>query len=159
MKSSQKGFTLLEITVTLVVIALVIAVAYPSLSRATAMLSLRTTSRDILNTLRYAREKAVTEQTGVYVTVDQANQVLRLTNILGEGNRQYLLPDTVRIRSVMVDGAESAEGSSTVHFLPNGSSDRVEILIESRTGSYLRIVSDPITGGASILPATGEDVS
>jgi len=159
MKSSQKGFTLLEIIVTLVVIALVIAVSYPSLSHATAMLSLRTTSRDILNTLRYAREKAVTEQTGVYVTVDQANQVLRLTNILGEGNRQYLLPDTVRIRSVMVDGVESAEGSSTVHFLPNGSSDRVEILIESRTGSYLRIVSDPITGGASILPVTGDDMS
>jgi len=157
MNGSQKGFTLLEVIITLLVIALVLAVSYPSLSRGTTSLSLRTTGRDILNTLRYARQKAVTEQTGMQVTVDRENQVVRLTNDLGEGNRVYILPDNVRIQRVFMGGGETSEEVSTVRFLPNGSSDSVEILLESRNGSYLRIVSDPITGGATILSGTGEE--
>jgi prepilin-type N-terminal cleavage/methylation domain-containing protein len=156
---SQKGFTLLEILVTLTLIVLVIAVAYPSLSRGTAMLSLRTTSRDILNTLRYAREQAVTEQITVNVTVDRENQSLHLTNIFGEGNRQYLLPETVRINRVILGGVVSDEGTTTIRFLPNGSSDTVEIQVESRTGSRMSIVSDPIEGGTCIRTDSREGVS
>lgn len=144
---------------TLLVITLVFAVSYQSLSRATAALSLRTTGRDILNTLRYAREKAVTEQAAMRIVVDQDNQSLKLTDDFGEGNRQYLMPETVRIRSVVLNGSESTSGSSTIRFLPNGSSDIAEILIESKTGAYLKIVSDPLTGGACIQTSSGEDAS
>ena len=157
MNGSQKGFTLLELLIVLVVIILVLAVSYPSLSRGTAALSLRTTGRDILNTFRYAREKAVTLQSGMLVTVDRENQKLRLTNDLGEGNREYLLPENVRIERVVMGGTETVEGSATVRFLPNGSSDTVEILLQSRYGSLLKVVSDPISGGACIRP--GEDAS
>ena len=45
-----------------------------------------------------------------------------------------------------------AESSATVRFLPNGSSDTVEILLQSRNGSLLRVVSDPISGGVCIRP-------
>ncbi len=155
MNGSQRGFTLLELMIVLVVIVLVFAVSYPSLSRGTAALSLRTTGRDILNTLRYAREKAVTQQLGMLVTVDRENQKLRLTDDFGEGDREYLLPENVRIQRVVMGGTETAENSVTVRFLPNGSSDTVEILLQSRNGSSLKVVSDPISGGACIRP--GED--
>jgi general secretion pathway protein H len=155
MNGSQKGFTLLEIIIVLLVITLILAVSYPSLSRGTAAISLRTTGRDILNTFRYAREKAVTRQSGMLVTVDRENQKLRLTDDLGEGNREYLLPDNVRIQSVLLGGAETDESSVTVRFLPNGSSDTVEILLQSRNGSFLRVFSDPISGGACIRPGEG----
>jgi prepilin-type N-terminal cleavage/methylation domain-containing protein len=159
MKRCQRGFTLLEILITLMVITLVLAVSYQSLSRATTALSLRTTGRDILNTLRYAREKAVTEQAAIRVIVNQDDQSLKLTNDFGEGNRQYLMPETVRIRSVVLNGSISTSGSSTLRFLPNGSSDTAAILIESKTGAYLTIVSDPLTGGACIRTSSGEDAS
>jgi len=155
MNGPQKGFTLLELLIVLVIIILVLAVSYPSLSRGTAALSLRTTGRDILNTFRYAREKAVTQQSGMLVTVDSENQKLRLTDDFGEGNREYLLPDNVRIERVVMGGTETVEGSATVRFLPNGSSDTVEILLQSRNGSLLKVISDPISGGACIRP--GED--
>jgi prepilin-type N-terminal cleavage/methylation domain-containing protein len=159
MNGSQKGFTLLEIIVVLLVISLVIAISYPSLSRGTTSLSLRTTGRDILNTFRYARQKAVTEQTGMRVTVDQENQTLRLTDDFGEGNRQYFLPDNVRIQRVVLGGGRTVDGVATVRFLPNGSSESVEILLESKNGAYLRVISDPITGGACIRSGPGEDVT
>jgi len=155
MNGSQKGFTLLELLIVLALIILVLAVSYPSLSRGTAILSLRTTGRDILSTFRYAREKAVTLQSGMLVTVDRENQKLRLTDDFGEGNQEYLLPDNVRIQRVVMGGTEAVEGTATVHFLPNGSSDTVEILLQSRNGSQLKVVSDPLSGGACIRP--GED--
>jgi len=152
MNGSQKGFTLLELVVVLLIITLIMAVSYPTLSRGTAALSLRTTGRDILNTFRYAREKAVTLQSGMLVTVDRENQKLRLTDDFGEGNREYLLPDNVRIDRVLLGGSETGQSSIIVRFLPNGSSDTVEILLQSRNGSLLKVVSDPISGGACIRP-------
>ena len=155
---SQKGFTLLEIIITLTVITLVLAVSYPSLSRGTTALSLRTTGRDILSIMRYAREKAVTEQTGMRVVVDQDNQSVLMINDSDNSTRTYWLPENVKIHGVVVEGAESDSGISSIRFLPNGSSNAAQILIESTTGGFIKIVSDPITGVASIQPVTEEDL-
>lgn len=155
MTGPQKGFTLLELLIVLAVLVLVLAVSYPSLSRGTAALSLRTTGRDVLNTFRHAREKAVTQQSGMRVTVDRENQKLLLADDFGEGGREYLLPENVRIERVLLGGVETGEGTATIRFLPNGSSDAAEILLQSRSGSRLRVVSDPISGGACIRPGEG----
>jgi len=155
---SQKGFTLLEMLITLTVITLVVAVAYPSLSRGTTALSLRTTSRDILSILRYTREKAVTEQAGMRVVLDQDNQSVLMIDDTDNSTRTYWLPEKVKIQGVVTEGVEADGGISTVRFLPNGSSSAVEILIESETGTAIKIVSDPITGVASIQPVSVEDV-
>lgn len=155
---SQEGFTLLEIIITLTVITLVMAVAYPSLSRGTTSLSLRTTGRDILSILRYAREKAVSEQAEIMLVVDQDNQTVSMISATGNSARTYSLPEKVKIRTVVVEGTEADNGVSTVRFLPNGSSSEVKILIESTTGGAMKIVSDPITGVASIQSVSGEDL-
>jgi general secretion pathway protein H len=155
---SQKGFTLLEIIITLTVITLVLAISYPSLSRGTTALSLRATSRDILSILRYAREKAVSEQTSMRVVVDQDNQSVMMINDVDNNTRTYRLPEKVKIHSVVVEGVEADSGISTMRFLPNGSSNALEILIESQTGAFMKIVSDPITGVASIQSVSGGDL-
>jgi prepilin-type N-terminal cleavage/methylation domain-containing protein len=151
----ERGFTLLELMMVVLVLALVLAVTYPSLSRGSTALHLRTTGRDILNTLRYAREKAVTEQTGMMVTVDKGYQKLTLTDAFGEGGREYYLPQDVKIQRLALSGTEISDGLLVIRFLPNGSSDSADILIVSSSGSGLRIISDPITGGARIQTASG----
>jgi len=158
MKSSgDRGFTLLELLMVVLVLALVLAVSYPSLSRGSSSIRLRTTGRDVLNTLRYAREKAVTEQTGMRVTMDREKQTLILSDDLGDGRRTYALPDDVKIHRIALGGEEVPEGPAAIRFLPNGSSDRIELLLRSDTGSTLRIISDPITGGARIERSAGEN--
>ena len=57
-RTTDPGFTLLELLIVVLVVGLVLAVSYPSLSRGSAVVHLRTTSRDVLNIFRYAREKA-----------------------------------------------------------------------------------------------------
>ncbi|MBN1571095.1 MAG: prepilin-type N-terminal cleavage/methylation domain-containing protein [Acidobacteria bacterium] len=156
-KSEIQGFTLLELLIVVLVVALVLAVSYPSLSRGSASIHLRTTGRDVLNTFRFAREKAVTEQIGMKVTVDRENQRLVLANELGDGSRTYAMPSDVKIHRIALGGREIPEGPVGVRFLPNGSSDAVELLLKSKTDSLLRIISDPITGGARIETGSGEN--
>lgn len=152
----DRGFTLLELLIVVVLLALAFSLSYPSLSRGSTALHLRATGRDILGTFRYAREKAVTEQAGMVLTVDRKKQTLVLSDSFREGNRKYNLPKDVRIQSIALGGTEVSEGPLVVRFLPNGSSDNAEIVLKSNTGGILRIVSDPITGGARIESGQGE---
>jgi prepilin-type N-terminal cleavage/methylation domain-containing protein len=154
---ANDGFTLLELVIVVLIIALVMTVAYPSLSRGAASIHLRATGRDVLSTFRYAREKAVTEQVGMKVTVDMESQKLTLTDLLGDGSRSYAMPRDVKITRMALAGSEATKGAMSVRFLPNGSSESAEIVLKSDYGSSLRIVSDPITGGARIETGSGED--
>jgi general secretion pathway protein H len=152
MRSSRDGgFTILELILVLVIITLVMAVAYPSLSRGSTALRLRAAGRDIMNTFRYAREKAVTEQMGMKVAVDKEKQKLILSDYLGDGARTYDMPKDVRIQRIALGGNEIAvDVGMIVRFLPNGSCDSAEVLLQNERGAWLRVVTDPMTGGARI---------
>ncbi len=150
------GFTLLELLVVVLIAATVLAVTYPALSRGSSSVHLRATGRDVLNIFRYARERAVTEQVGMRVTADRERQRLVVADDLGDGGRFYLLPQDVRIHRLVLGGRETAEESAVIRFLPNGSSDTAEVLLRSDSGSFLRVISDPLAGGARIEQGPGD---
>ncbi len=145
------GFTLLELIMVIVVIALSIAISFPALSRGTAALHLRSAGRDVLNVLRYAREKAITEQREMHLVAEKQGRQVVLTDELGEGGRPQLLPRDIVVDSVFAGGEEVREGPLVIRFLPNGSSTPATIVLKSDAGGYLRVVTDPITGGARLL--------
>jgi len=153
----NQGFTLLELMIVVLVLALVLAVSYPSLSRGSTALHLRATGRDVLNTFRYAREKAVTEQTRMKVVVDREKQQLMLTDYFGDGVRTYLLPKDIKIQRIALAGNEIMDSFMVVRFLPNGSCDNSEVLLQTDKGSSLKVLTDPITGGARIESGSGEN--
>jgi len=155
-RAKEQGFTLLEILLVVLVIALALAVTYRPLSRGSAMLNLRASSRDVLNIFRYAREKAVTEQTGMIVTVDKNNQQLTLSNNLGDDAKTYTMPKNITINRIALSGNIVEDGSITVRFLPNGSADEAEVLLGSTySNSQLNIISDPLAGGGRIESVQG----
>lgn len=151
----NRGFSLLELLVVVLVLGLVLAVAYPSLSRATSTLHLRSAARDVLNSFRYARERAVAEQKTMVVTVDREKRTLRLSNDLGDGGRTYTLPNDVQIRRLTAGGDEAVENSLTIRFLPNGSAEKAEIALGVDAGRTLRVITDSISGGARIESGGG----
>jgi prepilin-type N-terminal cleavage/methylation domain-containing protein len=154
---SDRGFTLLEVVIVVLVISLAIGISYPSLSRGNAIFQLRAAGRDVLNTLRYARERAITEQRRLIVVVDRDAQKLVLSDEFGDGGRTFTLPSHARITRMAHNGQEIAQGPLVIHYLPNGSSDSAEILLQSDNGGTLRVVTDPIIGGARIVTRQGED--
>ncbi len=133
-----------------VVISLVLAVTYPSLSRGNATLHLRTSARDVLNVMRYAREKAITEQTEMRVVAQRESGTITMTDGYGDGGRPYVLPTGIHLAGLALGGQEILDGPLVIRFLPNGSSVTAELVLASDKGGALRIVTDPVTGGARV---------
>ena len=148
----ERGFSLLELIMVIVVIALVLAVTYPSLSKGNATLHLRTAAREVINTVRYAREKAITEQTEMRIVADRENRRFALTDGYGEGARHYNLPHDVAIGRIALRGQEILDGPLVIRFLPNGSAEPAELQLVSERGGTVRLVTDPVTGTARVAP-------
>jgi general secretion pathway protein H len=152
----QQGLSLLELVMVLLVISLAVAISYPALSRGTKAFYLRASGRDLLNTLRYARERAITEQRVMRVVIDRETRGVTLSDEIGDDARSYFLPESIGVQGVMLAGEVVMEGPLIIPFLPNGSSLDAEVLLQSDTGGIVRIVTDPITGGARILFDRGD---
>ena len=150
------GFSLVEVVMVILIISLALAVSYPMLSRGTSSLHLRASGRDILNLMRYAREKAITEQAGMMVAADRGTGRVVLSSDLGQGVHTVLLPKDVKIDRLVFSGREVLQGPLLIHFLSNGSSDSAELDLVADNGAQLRVFTDPITGGARIQLGSGE---
>jgi prepilin-type N-terminal cleavage/methylation domain-containing protein len=162
-KAQDHGFTLLELIVVMLVIVLALTLTYPSLSRGSASLHLRSCSRDVLNTFRYAREKAITEQTGMMVVVERAQQdhngIVTVCNMLGDiYGTPYQMPKDVQISHIGLGGTEVMDGPINVRFLANGSADFAEVLLRTESGLQFKIISDPTTGGSRMEPGQRENI-
>ena len=150
--SGENGFTLLELIVVTLILGLVLGISYPSLERGSSILNLQVTTRDILNVFRFAREKAISEQTSMLLIIDRDERKLSLANILGEPIRAYKLPRGVHIQRMTRAGSEVRENVMTVRFAPNGNLENVGIRIVADGGSGMQIISDPLGGGARMEP-------
>jgi len=136
-----------------IIIALVLGISYPSMERGSNILNLQTAGRDVLNTFRFAREKAISEQTTMLLIVNRDERRFELANILGEPMRAYTLPNGVHIQSMVRSGSEVQDDVMTVRFAPNGNLENVGIRLAAGSGSRrMQIISDPLGGGARIEP-------
>ena len=150
------GFSLLEVVIVVLIMSLALAVTYPIMSRGTTSLHLRASGRDLLNLMRYAREKAITEQTGMMMVADRDTRKITLTDVMGQGVHFVQLPKDVRIQKLALDGQEVTDGPLLIHFLSNGSSENAEVQLVADNGAVLKVFTDPITGGARIQLGSGE---
>jgi general secretion pathway protein H len=155
-RSCDRGFTLLELVLVLVVMSLVATLTYPAMLRGRTAFHLRAVGRDVIGSLRFARETAVTEQKVIMVQVDSQAQKFTVSDDVGNGARSLAMPGDVRLEVPSSTGDAVPNGQITIRFLPNGSADDAQILLRSNTGATLRIVTDAITGAARILGTPGE---
>jgi hypothetical protein len=123
------------------------------MSRGTSILNLQTASRDVLNTFRFAREKAISEQTSMLLIINRSERKIELTNILGEPMSAYTLPAGVDIQRMERAGVEVHDNVMSIRFAPNGNLEKVGIRLAGGRGSRrMQIISDPLSGGARIEP-------
>lgn len=70
-RSSIKGFTLIELTIVLIIISFLFAVAGPRIAKGLSGLSLTTSAKKIAAALRYARSQAVNKSQAYSVIIDR----------------------------------------------------------------------------------------
>jgi general secretion pathway protein H len=156
---TEKGFTLLELLVVMAIVGVMAALVTPSIGHSLGNLQLRTVTREVSASLRYARSLAVSEKQRVVVFFDEDRRKMVLarenellteegtpTETQGPGRRKiYQLPGEIRLEEVVVGGEERNSGPFHFLFFANGSSTGGEFVLTNGKGRH-RVSIDFITG-------------
>lgn len=159
------GFSLLEMVVVLLIVALGSAVVGVRLSGTLGQTTLRTTAKSVAAGLRYARSQATTTGAVQAATVDFEEQEVRFGALvkpsgegrdggLGEGsvgrNKVYALPKGVFVEKVVTGDREVASGLFEILFYPLGNSSGGEVVLVSEGRKRCSVLVDVILGTVTI---------
>ena len=146
--SSNRGFTLTEAAVAMVIFGIVMAMAFPNLARSNRNHKLISAASEIEAALTRARSSAVTTQDPMQVTIDpEANQIWLQQDTTGDGNfdrmvRIVNIDDDIDIASVQFNGGDTvifdqrgAPDNPGVVLLANGGDSAQRILVSAGSGA------------------------
>ncbi len=161
--SGNKGFTLLELLVVLVIIAMMSAVIAPQLAGSLTGMNLKTASRKVSASLRYARSNATSESL-TYISVFDFDKnrliILPCQEKSGEipeecmlDNEEsmdrpkiYNLPEGVRFEKAENFQEETDSGYFQIAFYPGGGSSGGQVVVTGERKGRYTINVDFITG-------------
>ena len=178
--SPKSGFTLLELTVVLFILALATALIAPGFKRSFGQLPLKAATRDIAALCRFARTQAIRHQGVLEVVLDRgANTywlrgpdwvvsrlggVERVATVEDPAQpwqarmrqaRVRSLPAGVTLKSVVLDtGPLRDDERGSIAFFPQGSSTGGEVWVLDEKGRGYQIVIDPSIGLVRVRAAT-----
>ena len=135
-----RGFTLLELLVTLLVVALVVGLAVPIFGRSTEAIRARAEIAGFSAVLRHARERAITSGTTHAVVIDPEahRMVIRVGGPEGEIRHTRALSERVTVQA-------SPPPALVVRFEPQGGSSGGDFRVAAGPVTY-RVTVDPLTG-------------
>lgn len=128
-RSRSQGFTLVEIMVVMVIIALVMGMVATSMSRSISSAEARAATRKVVASLRYTRARAI---------IDKAEQVFEINvdnrSYKAPGRKQVTLPEGVDITVTTARSEMTSEEVAGIRFFPDGGSTggHIELTINER---------------------------
>jgi general secretion pathway protein H len=137
-----KGFSLLELLVVLVLLAMLLAVVIPSISRGVGTARLKTCSREIAAAIRLARSKAVSEQQVYLLGFDREKDEVELSSANSSYHRSFALPAGIRFKQIgLLKGVlDQDQETPTFYFMPNGNSQSFQVSIRNDQGRTLKVI-------------------
>ena len=134
------GFTLLELIITLAILAVVVALVTPSIGRGTEAVRMRAEVAGFSALLRHARERAIVSQKPQAVVIDVAAQrvSVRVGGPDGEVRESRALSDRLTVEA-------TPPPALTVRFEPQGGSSGGDFRLSSGAITY-RVTVDALTG-------------
>jgi general secretion pathway protein H len=158
---NNKGFSLIEMVIVLVIASFIMAMITPSLFKSLAGLEQRTSINKLVTTLRYARSQAVTLKQAYQVYLDLNEYSYWLAPVESSDSassstraKEIEVPATaipleaqLKIEKVLRGPKkEITSGVATIVFYPRGDSSGGEIILRDGDNVLHTIVVDPITG-------------
>jgi len=147
--TNSRGFTLIEILVVMVIIALVMGMVATSMSRSISGAEARAAARNLVASLRYTRARAV---------LDKSEQVFEVNteerSYLAPGRKQVQLPEGVDVTVTTARSEITAEDVAGIRFFPDGGSTggHIELIVNERE---YRINVAWLTGESSLQRSEG----
>lgn len=125
----NRGFTLVELMVVMVIVALVMGLVATSMSRSISGAEARASTRKLVASLRYTRARAIIEKREQVLLVDIDNRSYR-----APGRKQVNLPEGVDVTITTARSELTAESVGGIRFFPDGGSTggHIELTVNDR---------------------------
>ncbi len=153
---NEKGFTLIELVIVLILMSLSAALVMPSLARVSGTLELKSGAKKIAAILRYCRSEAVQKGKVQQVLFDTERRELRVTQESPDIKKEeqnktsapktYPIPGGIQIKEVKTGSGPGPGETPVVEFYPNGGSNGASIVLERENQKSLRIKVHFLTG-------------
>lgn len=139
-RSASRGFTLLELIVTLFVIVLTVGLVVPVIGRSSSAIRARADVAGFSAVLRHARERAITTRRTHAVVIDPTARKMTVFagGADGDVKETRTLPDRLTVQA-------TPPPALTVRFEPEGTSSGADYRVTAGDVVY-RVTVDPVTG-------------
>jgi len=161
----DKGFSLIELIVVMILLSLTGALVVPSLSRFSKGVELKGAVKRVAAILRFSRSEAVNQGKVYQVFFDAELRQVRVQpaeteegKAEGEPAEQkpsqkiYIMPPSVQIKEVKAEEPEFPSELPTIEFYPNGGSNGGSILLDGGDGKVFKITVFFLTGEVRVEP-------
>ena len=151
--SGRRAFTLVEMVVVLLIIAIGSVLVVPMVEGGFEAREVRRAARQIASTMHFCRGEAVALGQPQELVIDTVENSIHTT----AWGRWAVLTDRAVIEDVR-GGQEFGEGVVQILFFPNGSTSGAEVVVASRRDRRehrLKIELDPLLGTVHVGDATG----
>lgn len=140
----SRGFTLVELMVVMIIIALIMGLVATSFSRSISGAEARAASRNLVASLRYTRAMAIIRKSEQVFQVDTENRSYQ-----APGRKLIALPNGVDITITTARSEITSEAVSGIRFFPDGGSTggHIELTVNGRE---YRVNIAWLTGEASL---------
>ncbi len=140
---SQQGFTLLELIVVMTLIGLMVGIVGVNLGMRLPKEKLKATVRDVVSTLRYAKNRAQTKAEQVVVRVDLDNRYIEAFN------KKKTIPEGIEISVFDPEQGWINQGAYKITFFPGYGCSGGEMMLKAKNMVYSIKVS-PLTGSTHV---------
>jgi type II secretion system protein H len=159
----ERGFSLVEMIVVLVLIGLSVSLVTPSFSRLSKTIELKGAAQKISGILRYCRGEAVHKGRVYQIFFDSDLREVRVQRmesieVKEESEKReekafkktYPLPSGINMREMKISSPQYPSELPTIEFYPNGGSNGGSILLKSEDRGGYRIKVHFLTGMVEI---------
>lgn len=139
------GLSLLELLITLALMALVVAIAVPMLGSGVSTTQLRAAARELAAGLRLARSEAVAGRADTLLSIDLARRSFRVAS----HREDHALPSGVELKLFTAQRDLVSATAGAIRFFPDGGSTGGRVTVASGERKF-DIDVDWLTGRVSI---------
>lgn len=158
---NERGFTLIELAMVLLVLGIVSAVAMPRVGGMLDRQRMRRTINVVRGTVRYVQARAALTKRVYRLTFDLDKQTmsacyLSTAECKPEQSRElrvFTFPPAARLLDVVrPDGEKTVEGEAITHFHPTGLAEPSTLHLTDITDERTTLMITPLGGRIKVLP-------
>ena len=159
---NNRGFSLLEVIVVLVLLSLSLALIAPSLSQFSKSVELKAAAKKVAAILRYYRSEAINKGKVYQVIFDSNLMTVKAQSIESEDQEEtekteaksaqktYPLPVGVQMKELNIESTQYPSDLPAIEFYPNGGSNGGDILLDTQVQKGYKIRVNFLTGAVVI---------